>query len=54
MKKYRCLVCTYIYDPALGDPTADIEPGTSFEDLPGDWVCPDCGVGKEDFEAVEE
>ena len=44
------LVCEYIYDPELGDPENGIEPGTSFEDLPADWVCPLCGVGKEDFE----
>lgn len=50
MKKYECTVCGYIYDPAKGDPEANIPPGTSFEDLPEDWVCPMCGVGKEDFE----
>ena len=52
MKKYRCEVCDYIYDPAKGDPDGGIAPGTAFEDLPADWVCPVCGVGKEDF--VEE
>lgn len=50
MDKYICTVCEYIYDPELGDPENGIEPGTSFEDLPTDWVCPLCGVGKEDFE----
>ena len=50
MKKYECTVCGYIYDPAKGDPESDIPPGTSFKDLPEDWVCPVCGVGKEDFE----
>lgn len=54
MKKYICTVCNYIYDPALGDPDSGIEPGTSFEYIPDDWVCPLCGVGKEDFEPVEE
>lgn len=54
MKKYRCPTCDYIYDPALGDPEADIAPGTAFEDLPDDWVCPDCGEPKEEFEPVEE
>ena len=49
MKKYKCNICGYVYDPAAGDPDSDIEPGTSFADLPDDWVCPDCGVGKEDF-----
>ncbi len=54
MKKYKCPACDYIYDPALGDPEADIPPGTSFEDLPEDWVCPDCGEAKEEFEEVDE
>lgn len=53
MKKYICNVCGYIYDPELGDPSADIAPGTSFEALPDDWMCPDCGVGKEDFSVQE-
>jgi flavin reductase (DIM6/NTAB) family NADH-FMN oxidoreductase RutF/rubredoxin len=50
--KYRCVVCGYIYDPAHGDPEANIKPGTPFEDLPDDWVCPICGVGKDQFEKV--
>jgi len=54
MKKYRCTVCDWVYDPAVGDPDAGIEPGTAFEDLPDDFVCPLCGVGKEDFEPVED
>ena len=54
MKKYVCDVCGYIYDPALGDPENGVEPGTAFEDIPDDWVCPLCGVGKEDFSPVEE
>lgn len=49
MKKYRCEVCNYIYDPAEGDADGGISPGIAFEDLPDDWVCPLCGVGKEDF-----
>ena len=48
-KKYKCNVCGYIYDPAEGDPDNGINSGISFEDLPNDWVCPLCGVGKEDF-----
>lgn len=52
MKKYRCEVCDWIYDPQKGDPDNGIAPGIPFEDLPSDWVCPVCGVGKEDF--VEE
>jgi rubredoxin len=54
MKKYVCLACGYIYDPAEGDPDTGIEPGTTFEDLPDDWVCPVCGVGKDMFEEEEE
>ena len=51
-KKYKCTVCGYVYDPDKGDPDSGIEPGTSFEDLPDDWYCPDCGAGKEDFDEV--
>lgn len=54
MKKYVCNVCGYVYDPEQGDPDSDIAPGTPFEDIPDDWVCPVCGVGKEDFEPVED
>ena len=54
MKKYECTVCGYIYDPETGDPDGEIAPGTAFEDIPDDWVCPECGVGKEDFELVED
>lgn len=53
MAKYECQVCGYIYDPEKGDPDSGIEPGTSFEELPEDWVCPECGVGKDEFEKVE-
>ncbi len=53
MEKWECDVCGYIYDPAVGDSDAGIEPGTSFEDLPDDWVCPICSVGKEDFSRLE-
>ncbi|MBP3355591.1 MAG: rubredoxin [Rikenellaceae bacterium] len=52
MKKYRCEVCGYIYDPEAGDPDHGIAPGTPFEELPDDWVCPLCGEGKEVFEEV--
>ncbi len=54
MKKYVCTVCNYIYNPEEGDPDSGIKPGTAFEDLPDDWVCPLCGVGKEDFEEVTD
>ena len=47
--KYRCEVCGYIYDPAIGDPENGVEPGTPFEELPDDWLCPVCFVGKERF-----
>jgi rubredoxin len=50
MQKYRCTICDYIYDPEAGDPSNGIEPGTSFDDLPEDWVCPLCGVDKSNFE----
>ena len=50
MKKYVCNVCGYVYDPAVGDPDSGIAPGTAFEDIPDDWVCPVCGVGKDSFE----
>lgn len=52
MNKYRCLVCGYIYDPKVGDPEGGIVPGTGFADLPDNWVCPECGVGKDQFEKV--
>ncbi len=52
MEKYRCLMCGYIYDPAKGDPDNDVAPGTAFQDIPDGWVCPECGAGKEEFEAV--
>ena len=50
MKKYTCTVCGYEYDPAVGDPDAGVAPGTSFDDIPGDWVCPECGADKSFFE----
>ena len=53
MAKYRCTVCGYIYDPELGDPDGGIAPGTAFEEIPDDWVCPVCGAAKSDFEKIE-
>lgn len=53
MEKYECLVCGYIYDPEKGDPDSGIDPGTPFEKLSDDWVCPECGAGKDEFEKVE-
>lgn len=52
MEKWECTACGYIYDPELGDPEQGIKPGTPFEDLPDDWVCPQCGVGKELFQQM--
>lgn len=49
MDKYVCDVCGYVYDPEKGDPDGGIEPGTAFEDIPDDWVCPVCGAGKDQF-----
>ena len=54
MKKYRCTVCDYIYDPAVGDPDSGIPAGTAFDQLPDDWVCPMCQLDKSHFEPVEE
>lgn len=53
MDRYTCTVCSYIYDPDEGDLDNDIEPGTAFEDLPDDWLCPVCGAGKDEFELLE-
>jgi len=52
MKKFECTVCGYVYDPEVGDPENGIAPGTLFEDLPEDWVCPVCGADKSMFEEM--
>ncbi len=54
MSKYQCEACGYIYDPEVGDPDSGIAPGTAFEDIPDDWTCPLCGVGKDMFVKIEE
>ena len=54
MKTWECTICGYRYVPSLGDPDSGVAPGTAFEDLPEDWVCPDCGASKDMFEAVED
>lgn len=54
MQKYICLVCGYIYNPEVGDPESGIPPGTAFENIPEDWICPVCGAQKSDFELYEE
>ncbi len=53
MEKYKCKVCGYVYDPAAGDPDNNVPAGASFADLPEDWVCPLCAVGKDEFEKEE-
>lgn len=53
MKKYRCSVCGYIYDPAVGDADSGVAAGTAFEDLPDGWTCPVCGAEKDAFEPVD-
>lgn len=54
MQRYICMVCGYIYDEAEGDPEHQIKPGTLWKDIPDDWVCPDCHVGKKDFVLLED
>ncbi|MDH5326692.1 MAG: rubredoxin [Gammaproteobacteria bacterium] len=50
MKRWQCQVCGFIYDETEGLPEEGIEPGTLWGDIPDDWMCPDCGVSKSDFE----
>ena len=52
MRKYECEACGYIYEPAKGDEAAGVAPGTAWEDVPDDWVCPLCGIGKDMFRPV--
>jgi rubredoxin len=52
MKKHRCKVCGYVYDPENGDMLSGTEPGTGFENLPNEWRCPICGVTKDDFDEI--
>ncbi len=54
MKKYVCVVCGYIYDPEVGEESANVAAGTAWEDVPEDFLCPLCGVGKDQFEPSEE
>lgn len=53
MKTWMCVICGFIYDEAEGLPEEGIVAGTRWDDIPDDWVCPDCGVGKADFEMIE-
>ena len=50
---YRCSYCNFIYSPEIGDPEIKIPAGTTFEDLPDDWVCPECGAGKDEFRLMQ-
>lgn len=54
LKKYVCGPCGYEYDPEIGDPDNGVAPGTPFEELPEDWVCPICGLGKDVFEEAQD
>jgi len=49
MSKYKCTVCGYVYDPQKGDMDSGVKPGTPFEELPDDWLCPQCGADKSAF-----
>lgn len=51
--KYACLLCSYVYDPAVGDPEHGVKPATPFEAIPANWTCPECGASKDDFEPVK-
>jgi rubredoxin len=53
MEKFKCVVCGYVYDPDEGDPSAGIDSGVSFNDLPADYICPVCGASKDEFVLLE-
>lgn len=53
MKKWKCIVCGYVYDESKGCIESNILPGTSWDDVPDDWSCPDCGVGKDEFNMID-
>ena len=53
MKKYECTACGYVYDPAKGHEASGVAAGTAWEDVPEDWVCPLCGVGKDGFQPID-
>ncbi|NCO37480.1 MAG: rubredoxin [Armatimonadetes bacterium CG_4_10_14_3_um_filter_66_18] len=54
MQKWACTACDYVYDPDLGDPDEGVEPGTPWGEVPETWECPECGMGKDAFEPLEE
>lgn len=53
MRKYRCRYCSHVYDEGLGDPDSGIAPGTRYEDIPDDWICPECGAAKFDYDLID-
>jgi len=53
MERYKCVICGYLYDPVSGDSDGEIEPGTSFNDLPDNYICPVCGAGKDEFLVID-
>ena len=53
MKKWVCQICGFVYDESKGLPEEGIAPGTRWDDIPADWQCPDCGVGKADFDMIQ-
>jgi rubredoxin len=54
MRRYRCRYCSHVYDERLGDPATGIAAGTRFDDLPEDWMCPECGAAKADYDLIED
>lgn len=52
-RRFRCRYCSHVYDEALGDPDSGVAPGTRFENIPGDWMCPECGAGKGDYDLID-
>lgn len=52
VEKYKCTVCGYVYDPAVGDPDNGVQPNTPFGEVPDDWVCPVCGASRDQFEEI--
>ncbi|CAN7721803.1 rubredoxin [Rhizobium rhizogenes] len=51
-KVWECVLCGFRYDETLGDPDGGVEPGTKWEDVPDDWICPECGAQKSEFDMV--
>ena len=53
MQKWQCVVCGFIYDEAAGLPEDGFAPGIRWDDIPDDWLCPECGVAKSDFDMIQ-